>query len=656
MFAALGFLVPCLLQAQTDSLLLEESILVGRKNETVLQASGNGVKIKAERLRTLPMLLGSADPMRLARYLPSMQASSELDYGLHIQGNDHSHNLVSSGGVPIYGAAHLLGIFSVFNPSHYDTFNYSIQAPEYNRLGGMLDMELPQSMPERVCGDVSAGLLAFQGNVRIPMGKSSLGLSLRRSYLNLLYGAFMKIGDRPLKYGFTDANITWQWQPGARDKVWIDAYYGSDRASCFAPSGAYGTDISWENAMGALHWRHGMNGNGTLEQTAYATGTRLNPHIYYTGMETYVPSFIVTAGYRAVWSKDAWRVGADFAAHRALPQDVRITGTFTTNYTPQSEQHGQEMSVFASYARTFGPFGVHLGMKGLLWHSPDGRWMPDVGPDISLSWNFYSAGKLTASAGLKHQYLMQAGITDLGLPCEFWFLAGDVNDPQHSLGTSLSYTLPFAEDMFFFQAEVYYKTLRNQVEYKNGFCDLLYAPYSLEDVIMKGDGRAYGADFMIQKKAGKFTGWLSYAFGRSLRTYEGIEGEIPSAHERIHELDLVASYHTGKWDFGLTFMLATGSPYTPPVALYLLSNQIVVQYGPHNSGRLGTYRRLDLSASYCFSKTDRLEHGINLSVYNALGAKNELLHSLVVDSDCFYYDAADINIRFMPSICYYLKF
>ena len=127
MFAALGMLVPCALQAQTDSLTLEESVLVGRRNESVLQASGEGVRIKAERLRTLPMLLGSADPMRLARYLPSMQASSELDYGLHIQGNDHSHNLVSSGGVPIYGAAHLLGIFSVFNPSHYDSFNYSIQ-------------------------------------------------------------------------------------------------------------------------------------------------------------------------------------------------------------------------------------------------------------------------------------------------------------------------------------------------------------------------------------------------------------------------------------------------------------------------------------------------------------------------------------------------
>ena len=210
--------------------------------------------------------------------------------------------------------------------------------------------------------------------------------------------------------------------------------------------------------------------------------------------------------------------------------------------------------------------------------------------------------------------------------------------------------------MYAFQAEAYYRTLRNQVEYKNGFFDLVYSPYSLDDSLMKGDGRAFGASVMLHKKAGKLTGWLSYAWGRSLRTFEGIDGEIPSAHERLHELDIVASYRTGKWNFGATFLLATGNPYTPPVALYILSNHIVVQYGQHNSARLGTYRRLDLSATYCFKRTERFEHGINLSLYNALGARNELYHNLTVDENSFSYTASDINIRFMPSICYYLKF
>ena len=656
MFVALGFLIPGLLQAQTDSLTLEESVLVGRKNESVLSVGESGMKMRPDRLKTTPMLLGSSDPVRLARYLPSMQASSELDHGIHIQGNDHSHNLVASGGVPIYGASHLLGIFSVFNPSHFESFDYSTWATGSNRLGGKLEMELPHTMAKKVGGDFSLGLIHFQGSIHAPIGKSSLTASVRRSYINLLYGHFLKIGGLPLTYGFTDANLTWQWLPGKRDKIWIDAYYGDDGASMETQNNAYGVDIKWGNAMGAVHWLHSLNDAGELKQSAYVTTYYLNPYIYYSGREVEGPSSILTAGYKADWNNGPWSAGVDFAAHKARPQDVIISGTFDTLHEEQPDQLGQELSVSGAYSNEFGPLGVRVGLKGLLWHSPDGRWIPDAGPDVMLSWNFYNAGKVSARAGIQHQYLMQAGITDLGLPCEFWFLAGTYNDPQHSIGASLTYSLPFAQDRFVFQAEGYYKALKNQVEYKNGFFDLLYKPNSMENALMKGDGRAFGASAMLQKKAGKLTGWISYAWGRSLRRFDGIDGEIPSVHERLHELDLVASYSLGKWNFGLTFLVASGTPYTPPAALYVLSNRIMVQYGEHNSARLAPYRRLDLAVNYYFNQGEKIENGLNFSVYNILGTRNELYHNLVVDEDGFYYAPSDINIRFMPSICYFHRF
>lgn len=649
-------MVPWVLQAQTDSLTLDESILVGRKNESVLQVSDGGLKLDTDRLRTMPMLLGSSDPVRLARYLPSMQASTELDYGLHIQGNDHAHNLVSSGGVPIYGAAHLLGIFSVFNPSHFESFEYSTWAAESNRLGGKLEMELPQTMTNRVGGDFTLGLIHFQGSIHVPIGKSSLAVSLRRSYINLLYGHFLKLGNMPLSYGFTDANLTWQWRPGKRDKIWLDGYYGDDLATLSDPTGAYTADIKWGNAMGALHWHHDMGSSGTLKQTAYATHYHLTPDISYIGMDVSIPSSILTAGWKAEWASGPWSAGTEMTAHIAQPQDVSIEGTYSVKHEDQPVQNGQEMSVFADYAREFGPVGLRAGVKGILWHGPDGSWRPDIAPDLMLSWNLYNAGKFTARAGIRHQYLMQAGITDLGLPCEFWFLAGVYNDPQHSMGASLTYTLPFASDTYVLQAETYYKTLRNQIEYKNGFFDLLYSADSMADAFLTGNGRAFGANVMLQKKAGKLTGWISYAWGRSLRKYDGIEHEVPSAHERIHEMDFVASYQTGKWNFGLTFLLASGTPYTPPAALYMLSNQIIIQYGEHNSARLAPYSRLDLAVTYYFKRNEKTENGLSLSVYNALGAKNELFYSLSINQESFRYAASDISIRFLPSISYFHKF
>jgi len=644
------------LQAQTDSLLLEESVLVGRRNESLLQVSGDRLRIQADKLTVMPMLLGSSDPVRLSRFLPSMQASTELDYGLHIQGSDHSHNLVSSGDVPIYGVAHLLGIYSVFNPSHFDTFSYSTWAGGSNRLGGKLGMELPQELRTRVEGEFSLGLLSAQGSLHVPVGKSTLSVSARRSFINTVYGRYLKIGKMPLGYGFTDVNLTWLWRPSQHDAVWADGYWGDDSARLSAATGVYGIDFKWGNGMGALHWKHDFPEAGSLMQTAYVTAYYLNPHISYTGMDVTAPSSLLTVGYRGKWTYGPWSAGLDIAAHRALPQDVDIKGTFAMTHTPQPLQHGQEISLSAGYVRTFGQLGVDAGLRGLLYHSPDGRWLPDAGPELLLSWDFFSAGKLSARVGIKHQYLMQAGITDLGLPFEFWFLAGTYNDPQHSLGTSVSYTIPFAEDAFRFSAEAYYRILRNQVEYRNGFFDILYSPQSLDASLLKGDGRAFGASVMLQKTSGRFTGWLSYAWGRSLRRFEGMPYEVPSSHERLHELDVVASYQVDRWSFGLTFLAATGNPYTPPQALYILSGHVMVQYGEHNSARYTPYSRLDLSVNYFFRRDERMERGLNLSIYNALGARNVLFNGLSVDGDTFSYSPSDINIRYMPSICYFVKF
>ena len=82
----------------------------------------------------------------------------------------------------------------------------------------------------------------------------------------------------------------------------------------------------------------------------------------------------------------------------------------------------------------------------------------------------------------------------------------------------------------------------------------------------------------------------------------------------------------------------------------------MVQYGEHNSARLAPYRRLDLAVNYYFNQEEKIENGLNFSVYNILGTRNELYHNLVVDEDGFYYAPSDINIRFMPSICYFHRF
>ena len=660
----LGLLVPQLLFSQpdslslrSDSLLLKEAVLVSWKNESILRNSGEELHLDTHLLGEMPALLGSNDPVRVTRFLPSMQMASEIDAGVHIQGNDHSHNIISSGGVPIYGANHLFGLFSVFNPSHYSYLDYSTYAPECNRLGGKLDMALPEGPAEKLKGEFSLGLLALQGNISVPVGKQgSVSTSFRRSFLNLLYGEYLRFGSSSLRYGFTDVNVTGIWKASDKDKLWLDAYFGNDAVGMHSGDGSVDVDLPWYNLMGAVHHEHSFSGGGRFSEKAYYSRFALSPVFYYSSISLRLPSDISTAGYESQWSFRNFRAGASFLYHIANPQQLYPDGSYLRKASNPPTQHGQEGTLFAGYRRSFGAFKADALMKFTLWHGPDGKWVPEADPHLTLGYVFPNAGTLELRGEISHQNLVQAGFTGIGLPFEFWMLSGTVCPPQRSTGATLSYYLPFGNGMFSLSSELYYKLLANQTEYFDGIADLINRPYSLEGALRCGSGRTFGANLMLQKEAGALTGWLSLSWGRSLRSFSEEEGEIPSSHERIFEIDLVARYEIGNWRFSLSSVVAGGTPYTPASAFYILSSFPMKEYAARNSARLPVYHRTDIGVNYLLASSSTFEHRFNVSLYNVFFAENPIYRTLFVGSSGITYHFEGIGIRLMPSIGYTLNF
>ncbi len=129
------------------SLRLRQSEITERMDRPMLELRG-GVsgEVSVEKIRSVPSFLGNADPVRFVRLLPSVQVNTESDGGLYMQGSEYSHTMLSIGGVPVYGGTHLLGLFSVFNPTHYKSMDYSTDAGEELRLGGRIDMTLPDTL------------------------------------------------------------------------------------------------------------------------------------------------------------------------------------------------------------------------------------------------------------------------------------------------------------------------------------------------------------------------------------------------------------------------------------------------------------------------------------------------------------------------------
>jgi hypothetical protein len=173
--------------------------------------------------------------------------------------------------------------------------------------------------------------------------------------------------------------------------------------------------------------------------------------------------------------------------------------------------------------------------------------------------------------------------------------------------------------------EVFYKDMQNQIDFKDNAW-LMLNP-KIEGEFRFGRGWAYGAEFLLRKLEGRFTGWISYTLSRTERQIESINDGRPyvSSFDRTHNLNLVANYQLSpRVSLSATWVYTTGAPVTLPTGRFEYGNQIVPVYTERNAYRLPDYHRLDVGATFRGKqRPDRRFYGEwNLSVYNAYYRKN----------------------------------
>jgi len=576
-----------------------------------LRANALGqITLNLDFLNDMPKLFGNADPLRYAQSLPNVQTSGELDAGLHIEGCDNAHNEMSLNGVPVHNAAHLLGFFSVFNASHYAQMRFSptaLSAGNANRLGGFVDLCSPDTISRRFAAEGSVGLISSQATLRVPIStKSELTLSGRSAYV-------------------------------------------------------YDGKLKWNNYLGALHWTRRM-GRATIQQTAYLSAYGNEFSTSFQNIHLRLPSSITDWGYKAHFSLSPLNVHAAVVYHRLRLQSPEVSGDRQYNGTSQQKQRTLETSLGADITL---PLAEHWqltgGLRATVYRSPDATFY-GVDPLLNIVWQS-PVGTFLVSGAVKRQYLFRTGFSSLNLPSEFWLSSSAAHRPQRALNLSANYRVALLRGALQLTAGVYHKWLYRQYEYVSTPFEVIFNPSADINLrLVEGEGRNYGAHVMLEKRSGKLTGWVSYAWGRAQRRYPGtpLLGDYPAGHERIHELNAVATYQVSpRWRFGATLVWASGTPFTAPESFYLIDGNLVSQFGPHNGARLGTYVRLDLSANYLLYSRNGREHGLNLSVYNANMRRNDLFWRIRIDGDGYSYRPMSFlpqQMPFLPSISYFFKF
>jgi hypothetical protein len=271
-----------------------------------------------------------------------------------------------------------------------------------------------------------------------------------------------------------------------------------------------------------------------------------------------------------------------------------------------------------------------------------------------------------------HQYINLVSNTAIMTPADVWKLSSRNLKPLRCDHFAIGYFQNFKNNSIESSIELYYKILKNAIDYKNG-ARILLNPY-LETDLLNVMGHNFGIELFVKKNAGKLTGWASYTFSRSLQKTTGVFEEekinenrlFPSNYDRPHNLILNFNYHISRrWRFGGTFTYSTGRPVTLPEYKFDYQDFQLLYYSDRNKYRLPDYHKLDVSIIYDESLKLRKKWKGSwiLSVVNLYGRKNAYSvfykkEEHMVSYDYRQYDTYMLYIigRPFPSLTYNFSF
>jgi hypothetical protein len=655
--------IPALsLGAHEDSIhiFLDEVTLTEHRNLSAISGTmTSGIRIDSKFMQTYPKLFGYTDPARFLQSLPGVSTNGDMSGGLHVQGGEISHNIIMVSDAPVYGSINFLGLFSLFNHDHLPNVEFSTTTKS-PFLGAQLSLDHADTIPGRLTGTVTLSPITAQTTLNAPLSRNTgLTVSVRRSFINTFYHNLLQYDGTPLLYGFTDANLTLLHRLNARNTLDLNLLWNHDEGEC-----KYGTlrtemSSSWDNKLATLRWRH----TGKVKSTTslFATNYALRGDVSDGINSGYMPAHITHAGIKtALRLPYAFSIDADANYYDILPQDPHINN----NQAGTACQPQQQALLGNLHLSRLFKIGRSLDITPRVLvsaYKEKGQYdCVNADPTLTVGYDMFRKGSLTLETGMKHQYIVQTGMTNVGLPIEFWVAAGRYFKPQESHFATLSYDLQFFQSKYALTVQAYGKRLYNQAEYTGFIYDMLTRPYRLEDNLLICNGFNYGVNLMLAKQAGKVTGWISYSYGQSLREGDGylFPKVFHSSHERKHEFNAVLSYKVGRWDICANYIMGSGNPYTPAKNLYVLANTLVIYYDEYNSANLPMYMRLDLSGTYNLRSRGRLDQNINVSLFNATAHDNYTLGFICADARnmTIRYKLAKLIVPVIPSISYTCRF
>ncbi|ANE53583.1 collagen-binding protein [Flavisolibacter tropicus] len=646
-------------------------------------------RINVRSVRNIPVIFGERDVLKTMQLLPGVKSAGEGNSGFYVRGGTADQNLILLDEAPVYNPSHLLGFFSTFNSDAIKnvTLYKGAQPAQYGgRLSSVVDIKMNEGNNQDLDVSGGIGLIASRLMVEGPLqkGKSSFLVSGRRTYADL----FLRwLGDSSLRNArlyFYDLNTKLNFQLGKNDQLFLSGYFGRDVLSQQDIAG-----INWGNTTSTLRWNHIFN-----EKLFSNTSLIYSNYDYKITTNTEATDYHIRSRIRdwnlkeeAQWyanTRNTLTFGLNAIYHTIKPGEISVGNENEMVSEDLQDRYSLESALYASNTwRASDKWSLTYGLRlsaftilgeGDYYHiDADGnvtdtlhynrgevvKTYIDPEPRIAASYQLNSSSALKLSYSRNVQNLHLVSNSTSASPTDKWVASTNIIKPEKADQLALGYYKSLNDPRYELNVEAYYKTMQNVIDYRNGAQVFTNEP--IETQLLFGKGRAYGMEWLFKKKAGRFSGWVSYTLSKTERQIEGINnGQWYNARQdRTHDIAIVGMYQlNNKWTLSANWIYYTGDAVTYPTGKYRLDNEVYFYFSDRNGYRMPNYHRLDLGATRQLKKGKKFSSELNFSLFNAYGHANAYQISFrESETDPSKTEAVQTSLfTFVPSITYNFKF
>ncbi|MDR2388255.1 MAG: TonB-dependent receptor [Tannerellaceae bacterium] len=685
--------------------LLDEVIVLGEREDVlkIPEFSIGVIQTTTAKIADLPAL-GEKDLFRTFQLMPGISGSNESSAGMYVRGGTPDQNLVLYDGFTIYHQEHLLGVFSAFNTNAVKDVQLhkgGFDAKYGGRLSSVMEIvgKTGNDKELNLGGDI--GFLGFNAFVEVPFHeKGSFFLAGRRSFQSFMYDKFtsvysengatggprggggggrfaMRNQQKPASY-FYDLNAKLTWNPTSEDILSLSFFNGEDdldnSRSSFGSSftsGSITDQTQWGNLGAGLKWSANRHKRFHTQLSA-----SFSNYYSYRDRQNETTTTARGDGAGLLFDQNTREDNTLWDYSLQVDNELRLG-------TSHRMEFGSGLSLYRiayRYATGDTLDLLHMNSRGALLSTwVQDRWQPTARGTFqaglrlshySVTSRLYAEPRLQAfykppvdgftlkaSAGIYRQFVNRIVREDISAGSrDLWLLSDREGIP---VSRSLHFVAggSYETKDFLFDVEAYYKKLRDLSEYTLRFAPSLTGEAGYEEFFYTGQGYSRGVDFLIQKKYGKLTGWIGYTLAETRYQFPVYgPGYFAAPQDVTHEFKTVITYKPVRhFTLSLTWIYATGKPFTEPVGAYTLTtpnegnlNFIVV--GEKHNARYPAYHRADLLGKYDLSFIKAVKSSLSLSFFNLYDRANVWYREYAYDTSLGVTETNVNLLGFTPNL------